>query len=275
MIQTILNRSLWLRLTLALTMLLGLAYGDGIGISPAIINQGFKPGEAFSVEVTLTNTTNTPMLLHGLTTDLWYDAKTNDRTMPLAGSTARSAANWVEFVPKQVNVPAQGHAVVKVVVTPRKDVSGGYYAALFFESVPVLAGTAEDTKQSIFMNFRIGAFLLMTAEGTEKYKVDISDFRVIPPDASHQMVAEFTIDNQSNTHIFPKVQLAVLDSKKHIVGKADGDWIRFMPGQKKVFSVNYPGSLAAGSYDALLTIVHEGGSIVTRDIPFQVGEAVP
>ncbi len=261
------------RLLFAISLLAPLAHAQGIGISPAVINQKFKPGQSFSVDITLSNTTNTPMLMHGLTSDLWFDGKTNERTLPSPGSTPRSAANWVEFVPKQVMVPAQSRALVKVVVTPQRAVSGGYYTALFFESVPELAGTAPDTKQSIFMNFRIGSFLLLTAEGTESFKVDISDYKVVPPDASHTMSAEFTVDNQSNTHIFPRVQLAVLNNKKKVVGKADGDWIRFMPSQKKVFAVNYPGDLPAGNYDALLTIVHEGGKIVTRDIPFTVEAA--
>ncbi len=263
-------RNCLLRVIFTSIVWVSIVQAQGIGISPAVMNQRFKPGQSFTVEVTLSNTTDTAMLMHGLTSDLWFDPKTNDRTLPAPGSTPRSAANWIEFVPKQVVVPAQSRALVKVVVTPQKVVSGGYYAAMFFESTPEFAGTAKDTKQSIFMNFRIASFLLLTAEGTEQYKVDISDYKVIPPDATHKLRTEFTLDNQSNTHLFPRVQLAILNDKKRVIGKADGDWIRFMPGQKKVFAVSYPGELPAGSYDALLTIVHEGGSIVTRDIPFRV-----
>lgn len=243
---------------------------QGLGVSPVVINQKFKPGQSFSVDVTLSNTSDIPMLMHGISTDLWFDAKTNVRNFPPAGTTPRSAANWVEFVPKQVMVQPKNRAVVHLVITPQAAVQGGYYAAFFFESVPQLAGKAQETNESIFMNFRIGGLLLLSAEGTEQYKVNISDFAVTPPDGSHPMVAQFTLDNQSNTHLFPRVQLTVLNSKKKVVGKADGDWLRFMPTQKQVFKVDYTGELPPGKYDALLAIMHEGGGIVTRDIPFKV-----
>lgn len=244
-------------------------WAQSMGLSPAIINEKFKPGQPFSFMMSLSNSGSAPAIMRGLTMDFWYDQQTNEKTMQAPGTHPRSASNWVEFVPAEVTVPANSSAQVKVIVTPQKEVSGGYYSVLFFESRPALAQLGEN-QQPVYTKFRLGALLLIAAEGTEQYKVDISDFKITSPDATHKLVAEFTIDNQSNTHIFPRVQLTVLDEKKKIKGKADGDYIRFMPGQKNVFKVNYPGELAPGKYDALLTIVHEGGKVVTKDIPFTV-----
>jgi len=265
------NRVMKVRLSglvLLAVALSGAASAQGIGLSPAIINQKFKPGETFTTTISVMNGGSQPAVLKTMTSDLWFNPEDNERTILPPGTHPRSASNWVEFVPGNVIVPANGTVQIKLVVTPRKDVEGGYYSILFFETRPEL--TASQGSQSVFTNFRIGALLLLTAQGTEKYQVSIYEYELTPPDATHKLHVQFVVDNQSNTHIYPRVQLVVLDSKKTLLGKTDGDMKRFMPGQKNVYSVDYPGELKNGSYTAVLTIIHEGGEVITREIPFQV-----
>lgn len=258
-----------LSLVLSVALSIGAA-AQSIGISPAIVNEQFTPGQTLTVPVSVANTGSAPLYLKTLTSDLWFDPKTNERTILPPGTHQRSAANWVSFVPEDVTVPPNSSALVNVVITPRRDTVGGYYAVLFLESRPELAEEATEKKAAVYTNFRVGALLLLTAKGTEQYHVNISDFKVTPPDATHNLTAEFLVDNQSNTHVLPQVKLVVVDTRKHLVGKADGDFVRFMPGQKNTFSISYPGSLAPGDYTAVVTIVHEGGQVVTRELPFQV-----
>jgi hypothetical protein len=245
---------------------------QSIGISPAIINEKFTPGQTLTFPVSVANTGSAPLYLKTLSSDLWFEPETNERTLLPAGTHERSAANWVSFVPQELTVPPKSSSVVNVVVTPRGSAAGGYYAVLFFESRPELAEEATEKKAAVYANFRVGALLLLTARGTEQYHVNISEFKVTPPDRTHNLSAEFRVDNQSNTHIMPQVKLAVVDSGKHLVGKADGDLVRFMPGQKNTFRISYPGTLNPGDYTAIVTIVHEGGQVVTRELPFQVSK---
>jgi hypothetical protein len=265
------NKSSFFICLLLLTLAIS-AQAQSIGISPAIINEKFTPGQTLTIPVSVANTGSAPLYLKTLTSDLWFDAKTNERTVLPPGTHERSAANWVSFVPQELTIPPNSSSVVNVVVTPRRDTVGGYYAVLFFESRPVLAEAATEKKAAVYTNFRVGSLLLLSAKGTEQYHVDISDFKVTPPDATHNLSAEFLVDNQSNTHILPQVKLAVIDSRKHLVGKADGDFVRFMPGQKNTFHISYPGSLEPGDYTAIITVVHEGGQVITRELPFQVSK---
>src|SRR5579871_745301 len=197
------------------------AGAQSLGLTPAEIQYRFKPGQPFQFEIAMSNSGSMPALMRANVTDLWYNAK-NEKLFNPAGSSPRSAANWMEVVPPQIVVPAGGTGKVKVVVTPPKDASGGYYGVVFLESRPELAQAATAESKAVFANIRLGSLILLSAENTEKYGVDISDPQLTPPDATHSLKLDFDLANNSNTHIFPETKIAILNSNHQLAGKADG-----------------------------------------------------
>jgi hypothetical protein len=245
------------------------ASAQSLALAPAQLKYTFKPGQPFQFELNVANNGNTPVEMEVNVTDLWYNAK-NEKLFNPPGSSPRSAANWIEFVPRQFSAPAHGTGHVKVVVTPPLEASGGYYAVIFVQSKPQLVSAATAEKQAIYANIRLGSLLLLNAENTDDYKVDLSDFRFTPPAPDQAMKLDFLLSNQSNTHVFPETRVAILDASHNLIAKTDGEIKRFLPQQTDRVSVGWAGTLPPGSYSAILTVLYGQDKVLTREFPFVV-----
>jgi hypothetical protein len=161
---------------------------------------------------------------------------------------------------------------MKAVITPPTDARGGYYAVLFVESKPVATNKQTEDGKRVFTNMRIGCLVLLTAKGSEAYNVGIDDLKLTPPADNQGLKLSFTVDNKSNTHIFPLARLAILNPSHKLVGKAESEMKRFLPGQKDQMKVDWSGDLAAGEYTAVLSLVYGGNRVETRQVAFTVPE---
>ena len=245
-----------------------MASAQSFGLAPAQVPYTFKPGQPFEVDLGVSNGGGQPATMRAMVTDLWYNDK-NEKTFGTAGSTPRSAANWIEVAPSEITVPANGAGTIKVMGTPPLQASGGYYAAVFVESRPELIAAATDEKGAVFSNIRLGSLILLSAENTEDYSIDVFDPELKPPGPSQPLKIEFGLTNKSNTHIFPQTRLAILDSDGHLVAKTEAETKRFFPGQTDRISASWAGDLPPGGYTALLTVAY-GTKIYSTDVPFRV-----
>jgi hypothetical protein len=247
------------------------AGAQSLGLTPAEFQYRFKPGQPFQFEIAMSNTGSSPAVMRANVTDFWYNAK-NEKLFNPAGSSPRSAANWMEVVPPQITVPAGGTGKVRVVVTPPANASGGYYGVVFLESKPELAQAATAESKAVFANIRLGSLILLSAENTENYGIDISGTQLMPPDATHPLKLDFDLANNGNTHIFPETKLAILNSNHQLAAKANGAIQRFLPQQKDRLSVSWAGALPKGDYTAILTVVYGPDKVDTKEIPFTVAD---
>jgi hypothetical protein len=234
-----------------------------------MVVQEFKPGEPFVIELQVTNGNSAPVPMRGLAMDFWYDEQ-NKNVFGPPGSFAQSASNWVEFVPPQVIVPANGSAKIRLIITPPLKAEGSFYSVAFLESRPELTEPAREGRKALYTNIRLGTLLLLAAEKTETYSVTLSDVKVTPPSADATFNLEVQLSNQSNTHVFPRPALVILDKDHHVVAKAKGEIKRFMPGEHKSLSIPWSGRLPAGDYEAILTLVYGQDKTITKSVPFSV-----
>lgn len=242
------------------------------GLTPAMVVETFKPGQPFEIELAVSNGGGAPVVMRGVTMDLWYDEK-SDKVFAPPGTLPRSASNWIEFVPRVITVPAQASAKVKMIVTPPANADGSYYSVAFVESKPELTRNATAESKAVFTNIRLGALILLSAEKTEAYKLAVSDVRFVAPGPNQELSLEFLADNLSNTHVFPRTQIAIVDSGHDLVGKAEGEIKRFLPGQRTRLKVSWSGDLAPGNYTAILTVIYGNNRVYTQEFPFQPGAA--
>jgi hypothetical protein len=246
-----------------------LAHAQSLGLAPAQVVQTFKPGVPFEIELTTANNGDAPVEMSVEITDFWYNDK-NEKVFNAPGTSPRSAANWIQFVPEHFNVAAHGSQKMRAIVTPPSDAKGGYYAVLFVKSKPQLSFDKSTDGKSVFTNMRIGCLVLLEAQKTEQYKMSVSDLKITPPSENHGLQLSFDIANQGNTHIFPLPRLAILDSHHKLVAKAEADPKRFLPGQKDSMHVDWAGALDPGKYTAVLTIAYGENSIDTETMPLVI-----
>jgi hypothetical protein len=158
---------------------------------------------------------------------------------------------------------------MKAIVTPPADAKGGYYATLFVQSKPQLSFPKADGK-GVFTSMRIGCLVLLRAETTEDYKIELSNVKLAPPADTHGLTLDFDLLNSGNTHVFPMARVAILDANRKMVAKAEGAEKRFLPGQKNSMHVDWAGQLPAGNYTAILTVAYGEDHIATQQIAFSV-----
>jgi hypothetical protein len=262
--------TIWAQFFLVLPLLCpATAAGQAIGLAPAQVVEKFKPGVAFQFELASVNNGDQPVEMTVQITDFWYNEK-NEKLFSLPGTSPRSAANWIQFVPERFVIPAHGTQKMKAIVTPPPDARGGYYAVLFVQSRPVLTGRKTADGKSVFANVRVGCLVLLTAEGTTDYKISLEDVKLTPPTGNQGLNLTFDIENLGNTHVFPKGFVAVIDAGHKLVAKAESQMLRTLPGQKNPFQVYWTGNLPPGNYTAILTVTYGENGIETRSIPFTV-----
>ncbi len=242
---------------------------QSVGIAPAQVVQKFKPGAAFEIDLATVNRGDAPVEMNVQITDLWYNEK-NEKVFAPPGTSPHSAANWIQFVPERFEIPAHGTQKMRAIVTPPPDARGGYYAVLFVQSKPVLTQQLTPEGKKVFANVRVGCLVLLSAEGTEDYKIDLENVKLIPPAGSQGLKLSFDILNTGNTHVFPQGRLAVLDSNRKLVAKAESEMLRTLPGQKNPFQIYWTGSLPPGDYTGVLTVTYGESSVETQAIPFTV-----
>jgi P pilus assembly chaperone PapD len=242
---------------------------QSFAMAPAEIDETFKPGQPFTFRISVSNDGNQSAALRVTVTDFWYNEK-NQKTFGTAGTSPRSAANWMEAVPAVVSLPPNGTQQLRIMVTPPANASGGYYATVFVESTPELVKSPDGGGRGVFANFRLGALVLLAAENTQKYSAEITDIKVTPPVGNTNLQVDFTFNNTGNTHVFPRPTLTIVNQARKLVGKAEGDPERSLPGQKSPMSFTWPGKLDPGHYEGLLTVVYGKGKIFTQTVPIDV-----
>jgi hypothetical protein len=245
------------------------AFSQSVALAPAQVVQTFKPGVPFELQLTTNNTGPEPVQMSVEISDFWYDAK-SDKTFPPPGTAPHSASNWIQFVPERFEVAAGASQKMKAIVTPPADARGGYYAVLFVSSAPKLSDEKTKEGGAVFTRMRLGCLVMLEAEGSQDYKVEIGEPTIYPPTATSSLIAHIPISNDSNTHIFPQPRLTVLDANRKIVAKADSDSKRFLPGQKFSMDLKWDGELKPGKYSGVLTIPYGRDKVETKVVPFSV-----
>jgi hypothetical protein len=244
------------------------AAAQSLGLAPGEVREKFKPGVPFEIELATSNDGASPVEMSVEIADFWYNEK-NEKVFPAPGTAPRSAANWIQFAPEHFEVPAHGAQKMKAIVTPPSDAKGGYYAVLFVQSKPQLSFT-KSNGQGVFTNMRLGCLVLLDAEKTEDFRIELSNVKIVPPSSTQRLELNFDLLNSGNTHVFPVARLAVLDPEKKLVAKAQTEEKRFLPGQKDSMHVAWAGSLPVGNYTGLLTVTYGEDRIETQQIPFSV-----
>ena len=244
------------------------AAAQSLGLAPGEVRQKFKPGVPFEIDLATSNDSPSPVEMSVEIADFWYNEK-NEKVFPTPGTAPRSAANWIQFAPEHFEVPAHGAQKMKAIVTPPSDAKGGYYAVLFVQSKPQLS-FSKSNGQGVFTNMRLGCLVLLDAEQTEDFKIEVSNLKIVPPSTTHRLDMSFDLLNASNTHVFPVARLAVLDAAKKLVAKTQTEEKRFLPGQKDLMHVSWAGSLPPGNYTAVLTVTYGDDRVAMQQMDFSV-----
>lgn len=206
-------------------------------VEPSRIELSIPPGKQRGKSVRINNRSEKPIHIRTYTQDvIFLPDGTSD--FPDPGSTAWSAAKWVKVVPAEFDLPPGGMQEARVTVQLPEQASGGYYAMVFFETLPSYA------EKGLGINFRIGALTQVTVPDTEAYQAKLANLTV--PSPSSAIVELF---NEGNVLIRPKGKIKLLDAREKRVAQLEFNPQRLgvLPTSLRQFSVELP-ALPPGTY---------------------------
>ena len=235
--------------------------GFTFSVEPPRAELVIPPGKRRGKTVTINNTkADQPTHLVTYVTDvIFLPDGTHD--FPPAGSTEWSAAKWVQVSPTELDVPAGKSAEVRISVAVPEGAQGGYYAMVFFESMPSYA------QPGIGVNFRIGALVDVTIPGTAVYQAKLANLTLAPP---YSIVVE--IFNEGNVLIRPKGKLKIFDGAGRRVGQEDfnPDRLGVLPRTLRRLTQKLTTPLTPGTYRLRAEIDYGAKQIVLGELPVVV-----
>ena len=114
-------------------------------MSRPVVQETLAPGQAVTGTIEIENQGSEPVRLEVYLQDWEYlEGGTGDKLFSAPGSSPWSAAGWISYFPKQVELPSRGKGLVEYTIRVPADATGGRYAVLFFESI--LARTQKDAQ---------------------------------------------------------------------------------------------------------------------------------
>ncbi len=244
------------------------AYPFALNISPPSFTAKIAPGESTSGTITVSNGSDDRVGILVYAQD-WVYAPDGSKTFHAAGTTPLSCAEEIRIFPKKFNLEPGDKMPVQYTITLPQDASGGYYAVIFFESVPL--GEEEDA-EGMMIRFagRLGTIVYAETEGTVIRKADVNSFSVTPPTSNSPLVMNFVIHNLGNVYIGAEGTLNIIDAEGNVYGKKNFGPVNTLPGDSREATVEWFGELEEGSYFAVMTLDAGGDMPVVKEAEIAV-----
>jgi hypothetical protein len=235
--------------------------GFTFSVDPPRAELVIPPGKRRGKTITINNTkADQPSHLVTYVTDvIFLPDGTHD--FPPAGSTEWSAAKWIQVSPTELDVPAGKSAEVRISASVPEDAKGGYYAMVFFESMPSY------TQPGIGVNFRIGALVDITVPGTAVLQAKLANLAVSPPQS-----ILIDIYNEGNVLIRPKGRLKIFDPSGGKVSQEDfnPDRLGVLPRTLRRFTHKLKTPLTRGTYRLRAELDYGARQILLGELPLVV-----
>lgn len=177
-----------------------------------------------------------------------------------AGSTEWSCAKWVKIIPEEIDIPAGRAQSVRINVSLPEGAKGGYYAIVFFESIPTYI-------EGLGINFRLGGLLEVTVTDTEIRQAKLANLSFIKP-------TQIAVDifNEGNVLIRPKGRIKILDSRKRKIKQLDFNAQRLgiLPKTLRKFYLDLEEPLGKGDYHLKAEIDFGIKYLLVGELPVRV-----
>jgi len=227
-------------------------FGFALNISPPSFHASVKPGGSTSGTVSVYNKSDEDIGILVYTQD-WIYNPDGSKTFLAAGTTPLSCAKWIRIFPKKFKLKAGDKMAVQYTVALPDDAQGGYYAVIFFESVP--ADVAEqDEGMMIRFSGRLGAIAYLETEGRSTKRGTVKAFSVTPPQSNKPLEMRLTFKNEGNVYIGAEGTLNIIDDEGNVFGKEIFGPINTLPGESRETAVQWLCELEEGSYYAIATL---------------------
>jgi hypothetical protein len=257
------------------------APGQGLEISPPIVEMDANPGQTVTTQVRIRNITANDLEVTGQVND--FGAGTDENGTPQlllneTGTTRYSLKTWVTGVQNLLLAPQQLETATINIAVPVNAEPGGHYGVVRFSGVPPsLKG------EGVALSASVGTLILLRVNGDVIDQLNVAEFAAGTQTGvdSWQTQSFFQhgpvnflvrIHNTGTVHEQPQGTITVKNLFGHVVGRVgvnskDGN---ILPDSYRRFVQTLPTKFLFGHYTATLAIKYDGTKTLAGTFGFWV-----
>lgn len=225
-------------------------------IANVVINNGLthihmvEDGQIIKGKIEVLNTDNKPQAIKIYQRDYHFDYK-GEVKYDSPSSNDRSNANWIDFSPSFLEIPANGETVVlyEIKVPEGADLNGTYWSILMVEGTSI--SEVEKNKNSLTINTVIRyAIQIVTNIGeTGERNLEFVDAKFNRVEG--HKVGEIALENTGERLLQPEISVELFDEEGTSRGVVKAEKKKLYPGTSTKFILNLEG-IPEGTYQAVV-----------------------
>lgn len=258
------------------------ASGQGLEISPPVIELSANPGQTITTMIRVRNVTSGELVATGRADD--FGAGSDESGTPKlllneTGETRYSLKYWIAGVPNLVLAPQELKTTIVTINVPANAEPGGHYGVVRFTGIPPnLAGTG------VALSASVGALILLRVNGNITDKLSMAEFSVGKNNLSedvftnHDFFESGPVDflvrtrNDGTVHEQPKGTITV---KNMFGGKIATLAVNplggnVLPDSIRRFTETLPNKKLFGRYTAKLALTYDVNKTLSASLSFWV-----
>jgi hypothetical protein len=208
-----------------------------------------KPGQTIQTTVRVKNSSNVPQTYKSLVEDfvIGDDGK---EPVPVGEDTPSqwSLAKWITITPPVNTLQPNQSATINVLIeVPADALPGGRYAMIMHEPA-INQGLGGGAAAGISQ--RVGTLLYFMVEGDVNEEAYIRDVKVNNFFENGPIPFSFTLENRSDIHIRPQIQVEMTNMFGQNAGSVELDTLNIFPYTQRDFSDQWEKKWGFGRYEA-------------------------
>lgn len=254
---------------LLLTSLAPRAHAVSLIVSPPRTDLTGNPGETLQQTIKITNSSDIDIAISAKVADFIVQDDLGTPIQITSGASGRYLASpwFVLDRPDFILKPQQTESIVAIIEIPKDALPGGHYAGVFFS--PTEKGKLNSTGAVVVP--QIGSLFGVTVNGDMKYDALIKDFKV-NADVYEFGPVDFSavIENQSDTHIKPNVNIVIKDMIGRKLADLPLDSVNIFPFTSRSLKGSWDTVWGLGRYTATLTASYGPGLTASQMLYFWI-----
>lgn len=236
--------------------------GEGLTISPPILEFEAKPGQTYEQTIKLTNPTKNLIEVYPRVMNFRAGGEGGEPTFSSLdqGEEKFSLGSWIKVTQPKIALLSEQVVEFKYqIVVPEDAEPGGHYGVMFFATEPP---KSDENSSQISISSMIGSLILAKTPGDLIEKGFLEKFSVNKVVFKAPAVFETKIANIGNVHFKPRGEIVIRDmsgtqQEKTVFNQEGGN---VLPDSTRKFEQKWsPGKFKVGRFTAKLDVTYGSG----------------
>lgn len=236
--------------------------GQGLEISPTVIDLKADPGQSKTLQIYVRNLTNQTLVIGGEVNDFVAAGEDGQPKFLLEDSESSpySIKDWVKTLQKVTLVPSERKSIAVGLEIPKNAGPGGHYGVVRFTGTPPeLEGTG------VSLSASVGTLILVNVSGNVSEKAKLAEIYTANAKGKKQSLFEYgpisiglRLQNEGNVHFKPSGTIRVTNMRgKEIASfKLNEQGSNVLPGSIRKYEQNLDKKLLFGRYKVQADVVY-------------------